>query len=302
MKPNTVSTQSIFLGPPAVKRHKTQPTPFVFNQHRHPMHHLFTQIFQGLNPLANTESILSTSNRFGATNDLEETKQKIMSKIAQFAATQSAFDDQMDIAVADLQYDVNYLVNTINTLQNSSSSFSGSHSGSGFSAQDQALLDALQTRASTIASKLNALDAYASGNSSGSLSGSYSGSVSGSVSGSNSGSYSGSYSGSVSGSNSGSLQGPLSGSFIGTYSGTIVDLGGSSQTVSSASFNGVGSGTFSGLIDGTFLNGNYVGNFTGSFNNQVIQYFNLSGSISATYTVVQAASSSLALRFKKISR
>ena len=240
------------------------------NKDNHPTYDLFLKIFQELKHLGEqqkTEFEWIKSHEFATTHDLKTTEKTIMSAVSNFAATQSAYNDQMDIAITDLQNDVNYLVTTIGSIQNST--------GSIFTQSDQALLDALSVRASGIATKLNALDAYASANSSGSLSGS----------------------------NSGSVQGPLSGSYVGTYTGTITDATGSVTSVTSASFNGVGSGAFTGSINGTSLNGTYVGSFTGSFNTQsVVVDVTLNGTIVATYTVVPNASASLARRFKHATR
>lgn len=76
--------------------------------------------------------------------------QNIMSKIADFAAAMSAFNDRVDAAITDLQGDVKSLNDQITALQNSAGTVT---------AEDQALLDALQARASSIADKLDALDA-----------------------------------------------------------------------------------------------------------------------------------------------
>jgi hypothetical protein len=282
------TTESVPHAPTASNAVVTRISPTELREHHvdnHPTYHLFQRIFQELENLEKqTKNELEwfKSHEFVSKLDLKQTEEKIMSQVSNFATTQNAFNDRMDIAVTDLQGDVSYLVTTINSLQNSS--------GSVFTQSDQALLDALSARASTIAAKLDALDAYASANSSGSNSGSYSGSISGS----NSGSYSGSY--------SGSTQGPLSGSYVGTYTGTITDLSSSTATVVSASMNGIGSGAFTGSINGNSISGTYVGGFTGSFNNQVVENVILNGTVVATYTVVQNASASLARQFNKSNR
>lgn len=82
--------------------------------------------------------------------DLNRLERHIMSAISDFAAKQTAFNDRMDKAVADLQGDVKNLNDQITALQNSPGQITPA---------DQALLDGLQARASTIADKLDALDA-----------------------------------------------------------------------------------------------------------------------------------------------
>ena len=256
-------TESLAAEPIGTMSINSQPELREHHVDNHPTYHLFKRIFQELENLdkqQKNELEWFKSHEFATKHDLKETEEKIMSKVSNFAATQSAFNDRMDIAVTDLQGDVSYLVTTINTLQNSS--------GSIFTDSDQALLDALSVRASGIATKLDALDAYASANSSGSV--------------------------------SGSVQGPLSGSFNGTYSGTVTDLTGSSATVSNATINGVGNGVFTGSIFGSSISGSYVGSFTGSVNNQVANDVILNGNVVGTYTVVPNASASLARQFKKV--
>jgi hypothetical protein len=90
------------------------------------------------------------SQKLATKNDLKETESKIMSKISEFAVSQSLFQDRMDVAVTDLQGDVQNLETQIAILQSSSGSIS---------AKDQTLLDNIQARTSAIADKLDALDA-----------------------------------------------------------------------------------------------------------------------------------------------
>lgn len=73
-----------------------------------------------------------------------------MSAISDFAAKQSAFNDQMDAAVTGLTGDVKSLNDQIAALQASSGAITP---------EDQALLDGIQTRSQGIADKLTALDA-----------------------------------------------------------------------------------------------------------------------------------------------
>ncbi len=75
---------------------------------------------------------------------------QIMTAVSDFAASQNAFNDRMDAAIADLQGDVKSLNDQIAALVASQGQLS---------AEDQASLDALQARASGIADKLDALDA-----------------------------------------------------------------------------------------------------------------------------------------------
>jgi hypothetical protein len=266
------TTESVPHAPTASNAVVTHISPTELREHNrdnHTTYHLFQRIFQELENLGKhqkTELEWFKSHEFVTKTDLKQIEEKIMSKVSEFAVTQNAFNDRMDIAVADLQGDVSYLVTTINTLQNSS--------GSVFTDSDQALLDALSVRAGVIASKLDALDAYAGSNSSGSYSGS----------------------------NSGSVQGPLSGGFTGNYSGTVTDLTGSTATVTNATINGNGSGIFTGSIYGNSINGDYVGGYTGSINNQEADDVILNGNIVGTYTVIPNASASLARQFKKSNR
>jgi hypothetical protein len=76
--------------------------------------------------------------------------EKIMSAISDFSVKLNAFNDQMDVAVSDLQGDIKSLNDTILKLQNSTGQVTP---------EDQASLDALQARGQDIADKLNALDA-----------------------------------------------------------------------------------------------------------------------------------------------
>lgn len=72
-----------------------------------------------------------------------------MSAIADFAAKQNAFNDQIDIAITDLQGDVKTLNDEIKALQDSNGAITP---------EDQALLDGITARTQTISDKLAALD------------------------------------------------------------------------------------------------------------------------------------------------
>ena len=72
----------------------------------------------------------------------------IMTAIADFAAAQNAFNDRMDVAIADLQDDIKNLNDQIAALQ-----------ANAITPEDQAALDALKARAQAMADKLDALDA-----------------------------------------------------------------------------------------------------------------------------------------------
>lgn len=82
--------------------------------------------------------------------DLERMEKNIMSKIAEFAAAQKAFNDRQDTAIDDLTGDVQTLNDKIAALQNSAGEITP---------EDQALLDDLQAHAATVTTKLEALDA-----------------------------------------------------------------------------------------------------------------------------------------------
>ena len=81
---------------------------------------------------------------------LAEMEKNIMSVISEFATAQNAFNDQIDIAITDLQGDVKSLNDQIAALQ---------ASGGAITPADQALLDGIQARSKTIVDKLQALDA-----------------------------------------------------------------------------------------------------------------------------------------------
>jgi hypothetical protein len=115
--------------------------------------HILNQIQQGLKKLGEeqkNEFKWFKSQEFITKKDLKETERNIMSKISEFAVSQSLFQDRIDVAITDLQGDVQSLDNTIAALQATSGSIT---------AEDQALLDNIQARTSTIADKLDALDA-----------------------------------------------------------------------------------------------------------------------------------------------
>lgn len=83
-------------------------------------------------------------------HDLRETEQKIMSAIQQFAAKQTAFNEQIGTAIAGIQGDIHGLNDKITALQNSPGTITP---------EDQALLDGLEAAGKTLADKLSALDA-----------------------------------------------------------------------------------------------------------------------------------------------
>jgi hypothetical protein len=76
--------------------------------------------------------------------------ERIMSAISDFAAAQTAFQDQIDAAVTGLTADVAALNDEIVKLQTTAGQIT---------AEDQALLDGIEARTSAIAAKLDALDA-----------------------------------------------------------------------------------------------------------------------------------------------
>ena len=76
--------------------------------------------------------------------------ENIMSKISDFAAAQTAFNDRMDKAIADIVEDVKNLNAQIAALQASSGTITP---------EDQALLDKLQAQGAALADKLDAADA-----------------------------------------------------------------------------------------------------------------------------------------------
>ncbi len=94
--------------------------------------------------LARSHSCLATKS------DLNHVLNTIMSAISDFAAAQSAFQDQIDTAVSGLTGDVKNLADQIAKLQSTPGTIT---------AEDQALLDGIQTRTKGIADKLAALDA-----------------------------------------------------------------------------------------------------------------------------------------------
>lgn len=115
--------------------------------------HVINKIFQltkKIEEQQKTELNWLKSQSFVTKHDLKETERKIMSKISEFAVSQSVFQNRMDVAVTDLQGDVQLLTNEIAALQATSGSIS---------TEDQTLLDNIQSRSSTIADKLDALDA-----------------------------------------------------------------------------------------------------------------------------------------------
>lgn len=76
--------------------------------------------------------------------------EQIMSAISDFAAKQNSFNDQMDVAIGDLNGDIQSLNDKISELQNSAGQISP---------EDQKLLDDLQVRGQSMSDKLAALDA-----------------------------------------------------------------------------------------------------------------------------------------------
>ena len=74
--------------------------------------------------------------------------EQIMTAIADFAAAQNAFNDRMDVAIADLQADIKFLNDQIAALQ-----------ANAVTPEDLAALEALKVRAAAMADKLDALDA-----------------------------------------------------------------------------------------------------------------------------------------------
>jgi len=74
--------------------------------------------------------------------------EQIMTAIADFAAAQNAFNDRMDVAIADLQADIQNLNDQIAALI-----------ANAITPEDQAALDTLKVRAQAMADKLDALDA-----------------------------------------------------------------------------------------------------------------------------------------------
>jgi DNA repair exonuclease SbcCD ATPase subunit len=71
-------------------------------------------------------------------------------KISEFAAKLTAFNDRVDVAITGLSEDVQALTNKITELQNTPGAITP---------EDQALLDAIETRTETITTKLEALNA-----------------------------------------------------------------------------------------------------------------------------------------------
>jgi conjugal transfer/entry exclusion protein len=87
--------------------------------------------------------------KLATTADLKNMENRIMSKISDFAATMTAFSDQIDTAIGNLQGDVQNLADQIAALQASQGQITP---------EDQALLDGIQARAASIAANLAALD------------------------------------------------------------------------------------------------------------------------------------------------
>src|SRR3989304_54292 len=86
----------------------------------HYLNHKLEMIFQELRrlrELEETEFQWFKSQEFVTKNDLKETERKIMSTIAEFVATQNAFNDRMDVAITGLQGDVAHLNVLIAELQ-----------------------------------------------------------------------------------------------------------------------------------------------------------------------------------------
>lgn len=74
--------------------------------------------------------------------------EQIMNAIKDFVDAQNAFNDKMDVAIADIQADIKFLQDEIVKLQNGQ-----------ITAEDQAALDALKARAEAMANKLDAINA-----------------------------------------------------------------------------------------------------------------------------------------------
>jgi peptidoglycan hydrolase CwlO-like protein len=83
-------------------------------------------------------------------SDLEQMGDRIMSKIAEFAAVQKAFNERLSKAVDGLVEDVRALNDKIAELQSTPGEIT---------AEDQALLDELTTMSAAAVEKLEALDA-----------------------------------------------------------------------------------------------------------------------------------------------
>ena len=75
--------------------------------------------------------------------------ENIMSKISDFAAAQSAFNDQMDAAITAIQADVKNLDDQIAALQASSGTITP---------EDQALLDGITAKSAELLAKVKAVD------------------------------------------------------------------------------------------------------------------------------------------------
>lgn len=76
--------------------------------------------------------------------------ENIMSAISDFAAKQSAFNDQMDAAITAIAADVKSLDDQIAALQASSGAVT---------AEDQALLDGITAKSAELLAKVQAVDA-----------------------------------------------------------------------------------------------------------------------------------------------
>lgn len=101
-------------------------------------------------PFSESKMIKSMSVIFATKQDLEKIGNTIMSKISEFAAAQSAFNDRIDTAVTGLQGDITFLTAEIQKLQASVGQLTP---------EDQASLDLIQARTEAMAVKLEALDA-----------------------------------------------------------------------------------------------------------------------------------------------
>ena len=93
---------------------------------------------------------LKSPQRLATHEDLQHVESRIMSKISEFAALQTAFNDRINVAVEGVAKDIETLKTLITTLQNSPGAITP---------EDQATLDQLTTVVSATAAKVEALDA-----------------------------------------------------------------------------------------------------------------------------------------------
>ena len=125
---------------------------YTYDLHKN-YYHVLNMIFQELSNLAKMqkpEFEHCKSSEFVTKLDLLKVKDKIMSKVSEFAVKQNAFNVKMDEAITGIQGDVKSLNELIVTLQNTQGEIS---------TEDQTLLDEIEVRATEIVAKLEALDA-----------------------------------------------------------------------------------------------------------------------------------------------